>query len=156
MKTWKNIKRILSRALELEGKERSDYVQNACGSNKKLLDEVLSLIAAHEMTGVLDRQLDDVRISAIKQAKREQMRGKQIGNFRIVREVGSGGMGSVYLAERTDGEFEQRVALKILHSDVTTDSHIRRFMAERQILASLNHSNIATLFDGGISEAGRP
>ena len=154
--SWKKIKQILSTALELEGKERDKYVKKACEGDKKLLDEVLSLIAAHEMTGALDQTMDDLRISAIKQAKREQMRGKQIGNFRIVRELGAGGMGSVYLAERIDGEFEHQVALKILHSGVTIDSHIRRFMAERQILASLNHSNIATLFDGGISDDGQP
>lgn len=156
MKKWNKIKRILSKALELEGEERDKYVKNTCGDDKELLDEVLSLIAAHEMTGALDQPLDAVRVSAIEQAKRERMRGKRIGKFKIIKELGYGGMGSVYLAERADGEFDQHVALKLIHSPFATEADVRRFKSERQILASLQHDHIARLLDGGVTDQGQP
>ena len=155
MEKWKKIKEILTLALELDEEERLNYIKKACKGDEKLLEEVLSLLEAHEKSGVLDRSWDSVKLSAISQARVERMKGKIFGNYKIVDELGHGGMGSVYLAERIDGQFDQQVALKILHSGITTDSQVQRFMAERQILASLNHSNIATLLDGGVSEDGQ-
>ncbi|MEM0964133.1 MAG: serine/threonine-protein kinase, partial [Bacteroidota bacterium] len=81
---------------------------------------------------------------------------EQIGPYRIDRVLGRGGMGTVYLAERADGAFEQWVALKLVRRGLDTDDVLRRFRAERQILASLDHPNIARLLDGGASEDGRP
>ena len=73
-----------------------------------------------------------------------------------MRELGRGGMGAVYLAERADEEFEQRVAIKLVRRGMDTDEIVRRFRAERQILAHLDHPNIARLLDGGTTEDGRP
>src|SRR5690606_34797328 len=80
---------------------------------------------------------------------------ERIGGYRVLRQLGRGGMGSVYLAERTH-DFEQRVAIKVLRRGLDTEDVIRRFLAERRILAGLQHPNIAALLDGGSTEDGRP
>ena len=77
----------------------------------------------------------------------------EIGPYRLVRELARGGMGVVYLAERADGQFEQRVALKLIKRGMDSDEIHRRFLAERQILARLSHPHIARLLDGGVSAA---
>lgn len=82
--------------------------------------------------------------------------GKTFGPYAIIGDIGRGGMGAVYLAERKDGEFDQRVAIKIVRQSIAEDFVIERFRRERQILASLSHSNIAKLLDGGVSSAGEP
>jgi serine/threonine protein kinase/tetratricopeptide (TPR) repeat protein len=82
--------------------------------------------------------------------------GKLIGAYRIVREIGRGGMGAVYLAERADEEFRQRVALKVIKRGMDWDEIVRRFRRERQVLAALNHPNIARLLDGGTTDEGLP
>ena len=82
--------------------------------------------------------------------------GRRIGPYRVVREIGRGGMGAVYLAERADGEFRQQVAVKVIRQTLGGDEVRRHFKRERQILASLNHPNIARLLDGGVSEDGEP
>jgi serine/threonine protein kinase len=81
---------------------------------------------------------------------------RRCGPYRLVRPIGSGGMGAVYLAERRDGEIEQRVAIKLLRADADRPSWRERFLKERQLLASLNHSSIARLLDAGHTEDGRP
>src|SRR5690606_38801384 len=80
----------------------------------------------------------------------------RVGPYRIVGEIGRGGMGVVYLAERADGHFEQRVAIKLIDSSDADDPLHRRFLDERQLLAGLVHPNIARLLDGGIADDGRP
>jgi tetratricopeptide (TPR) repeat protein/predicted Ser/Thr protein kinase len=85
-----------------------------------------------------------------------ELEGHQVGPYRIVRELARGGMGVVYLAERADGQFEQRVALKLIKRGMDSDEIHRRFLAERQILAQLNHPHIARFYDGGVTGDGRP
>ena len=82
--------------------------------------------------------------------------GKRFGVYKIIEEIGRGGMGAVYLAERTDSEFEKRVAIKVIKRGMDTDAVLKRFRNERQILASLEHPNIARLLDGGTTEDGLP
>ncbi len=82
--------------------------------------------------------------------------GRLVGPYRLVREIGRGGMGAVYLAERADGQYEQRVALKVIKRGMDTEQVLARFRAERQILASLDHPNIARLLDGGSTDQGVP
>jgi len=153
---WNQIKQILSEALELEGKERAKYIREKCGDDTDLLHEVESLIEAHEKPGALDRDMNQLRMSAIHTAKSEYMKGQKIDKYRILKELGHGGMGSIYLAERADGQFEQKVALKLLRTGFSTSKESQRFLAERQILASLNHENIARLYDGGVTDQGQP
>jgi len=82
--------------------------------------------------------------------------GERVGPFRLVREIGRGGMGAVWLAERDDGEFQQRVAVKLIRSDWDAAGMLARFRAERQIVANLQHPNIAHLVDGGVTADGKP
>ncbi|HEX8685716.1 MAG TPA: serine/threonine-protein kinase, partial [Pyrinomonadaceae bacterium] len=82
--------------------------------------------------------------------------GQRVGAYRIIREIGRGGMGAVFLAERSDGEFRQEAALKVVRRSFADSELKRRFRQERQILASLNHPNIARLLDGGVSADGEP
>ncbi len=84
------------------------------------------------------------------------LHGALIGPYRLVRELGQGGMGVVYLAERADGQFEQRVALKLIKRGMDSDDILRRFLGERQVLARLSHAHIARLLDGGITAEGQP
>ena len=81
---------------------------------------------------------------------------RRVGPYRILRELGQGGMGTVYLAARADEQFRKRVALKVIRASAASEEVIRHFKRERQILAGLDHPNIAKLLDGGTTESGRP
>ncbi len=153
---WQTLKKIFSKAIELEGEEREKYLEKACKDKPELLDEVLSLLEAHGSTGLLDQSLDHIKQTALSGFDFQSMRGKKIGPYKIIDTLGQGGMGNVYLAERDDKQFNKKVALKLLPAGLTTENQTRRFFSERQILASLNHENIARLHDGGITGAGQP
>src|SRR5690606_6747329 len=94
-------------------------------------------------------------ISALEEATEESLPAA-IGPFRVVRQIGRGGMGTVLLAERAGSDFHQVVAIKLLRRGLDTDDLLRRFRAERRILAALNHPHIAKLVDGGSTPDGRP
>jgi serine/threonine-protein kinase len=150
---WQQIKAVLEGALEREEPERAAFVEAACQGDLELRREVESLAASETEIGdfietpVFRIRLDEVEPLAM---------GQRVGAYRIVSEIGRGGMGAVYLAERADQEFEQRVAIKLVRRGMDTDEIVRRFRSERQILAHLDHPNIAKLFDGGTTDDGRP
>lgn len=153
---WKKIKTIFNKALELEGAKREVYLNEACGEDENLKKEVVSLIEAYDMPGAIDDSPEGFMTSLRPDHRSEEQQGKQVGPYKIIKLLGHGGMGSVYLAERHDGQFEQEVALKLLRTGFTSENQTRRFLAERQILATLNHDNIARLLDGGITGDGQP
>src|SRR5215213_5628153 len=149
---------VVQAALERGPEEQAAFLDVACAGDMPLRAEVESLLGYQERARnfiespayVLNAELfTDGYDSA-------QVEGRQIGSYRIVREIGQGGMGAVFLAERSDGEFQQKVALKIVGRGFGGSELARRFRQERQILASLNHPNIARLLDGGMSEDGEP
>ena len=170
----KRIEDLFDAALDLPASDRRAFVERAPVPDE-VRREVLSLLAAHDRAeGVLDRGLpegmtDRLRdiaadVAAVGATATEAAgdgpagspgRPERIGAYRVVSELGRGGMGVVYLAERADGQFRQRVAIKLLHAGHDPGLHAR-FLAERQILASLDHPNIARLLDGGVLEDGRP
>ena len=151
---WEQVKEVFSSVLEIEPERRSDFLDERCGDDETLRTEVESWLASHaESEGFIETPVFSAN-SIIDQPT--PMAGRQFGNYRIIREIGHGGMGAVYLARRTDGEFEQEVALKIVRQSIAENQMIERFRRERQILASLNHPNIAKLLDGGVSENGEP
>ncbi|MCB9249981.1 MAG: serine/threonine protein kinase [Ignavibacteriales bacterium] len=150
---WEKVEKLFEEAIELDKDKRISFLKNKCGNNKKLFDEVVSLLEADEnVNPVLDKKASDI----INIEEKINFIGQQIGVYKIIKEIATGGMGSVFLAERCDGIFEQKVALKIIKPGLSTIPIIRRFQHERQILANLQHPNIARLFDGGVTEDRRP
>ena len=142
-------------ALALEGAAREAFLQAACAGDVTLRAEVERLLSAHARAGDFIGSPAVPRSSSWADAE-EWWTGRRIGPYSIVRELGRGGMGAVYLAERADGQYQQRVALKLIKRGMDTEQVLARFRAERQILASLDHPNIARLLDGGSTEQGLP
>ena len=149
------VKSLFAEALELPAADRRSFVETNAGGDSALAAEVLSLLdaAGSGMDLIEDHRID---LQARLSAPLVDLIGARFGNYRIVREIGHGGMGTVFLAERDDGEFEQTVALKLVRQSIADAAIIERFRRERQILAGLSHPNIAALHDGGISERGEP
>ncbi len=141
-------------ALALEGAAREAFLEEACATDRGLRAEVERLLSAHARAG------DFIGAPAVAPptawAGAEEWAGRRIGPYSIVRELGRGGMGAVYLAERADGQYQHRVALKLIKRGMDTEQVLTRFRSERQILASLDHPNIARLLDGGSTDQGLP
>lgn len=151
---WERINALFDRAVELPAGERAAFLAAACGADPALRAEVERLVDAHERAGGFIQSpasADPAGAAADGPAP-----GRRIGPWRVVRELGRGGMGTVYLAERADGQFEQRIALKLIRRGMDTDSVLRRFRNERRILAQLDHPHIARLYDGGTTDEGLP
>jgi len=157
---WDRLKRILGEALEQNSSgARITLVERRCGQDTDLLEEAESLLAEAEalLKERTDSFEDCVQNAASTLWQDGPLRGGQrVGAYVIVRELGHGGMGTVFLAERADGQFEKQVAIKILNRGADTAEILRRFRAERQILAKLDHPNIARLLDAGTTEDGLP
>lgn len=153
---WQRVRPILESALELDSAKRPAFLEGAC-SDPSLRREVESLIAVHEQagTGMLNSPaLPD--FGSRKEACFRLLPGKRIGVYEILEEIAQGGMGAVYRAIRADGEYKQQVALKIVRADLGAELTASRFRNERQILASLDHPNIAKILDGGTTADGLP
>ncbi len=151
---WKRIETIFHDALELPEEVRDSFVRLACSGDDALYKEVCALLAADDAPHSL---LEGRAIDAVEPPRSGELpEGTRVGPYRVVGVIGTGGMGAVYLAERADGQFEQRVALKLIKRGMDSDLILARFHAERRILARLQHPNIATLLDGGMSEEGLP
>ncbi|HVS02414.1 MAG TPA: serine/threonine-protein kinase, partial [Thermoanaerobaculia bacterium] len=154
---------IFAAALELKPAERGAFVDGACGGDPALRGEVDRLLAAAEDpppdgAGALGDRAPHL-LAALEEelsAAPPAGTGQRIGPYRLVEVLGRGGMGVVWLAERDDGAFSKRVALKIVPDWEASDDLPRRLRAERQILAGLEHPNIARLLDGGVTAEGVP
>ena len=148
---------LLSEALEHPLAERAAFLEAACHGDPLLKQEVQSLIVFLEQSPSFIEAPAFTGLSELmRESPDEPVAGKRIGAYQIVREIGRGGMGAVYLAERADEQFRETVALKIVKRGMDTQFVLRRFRHERQILASLHHPNIAQLLDGGTTEDGLP
>lgn len=148
------LRQIFDAATDQDPRNRSAFVAEACSGDEAVRVEVEQLLAAHESeTAWIDRPLPSPAGSAAALS----WEGRLIGPYRVVREIGSGGMATVYLAERQIGKVRQPVALKIIRPVFTTNEQMmRRFEHEREILAALDHPNIARLLDIGSTEDGIP
>lgn len=154
--TWNKINDVFAAWLELEGEEQARYLDRACGGDPELRKEVDLLIEAHRQEVPL-LETHAVRQTAMAMAEGNDLQaGRQIGAYRIVKEIGRGGMGAVYLAERADEQFQKQAAIKLIKRGMDTDQVLQRFRMERQILAGFDHPNIARLLDGGSTENGLP
>jgi serine/threonine protein kinase len=156
---WQKVKVIFSEALEVPVKERAAFLDQVCGGHTELRDDVESLLSADEEAGefIVEPALVEAGFTADERVVPDTtVVGRRIGAYQIVRELGRGGMGAVFLAVRADAQFEKQVAIKIVKRGMDTDSILRRFVMERQILANLEHPNIARFLDGGTTEDGLP
>jgi serine/threonine-protein kinase len=154
--SWSRLELLFEQALARPDHARTAFLDDACGGDAALRREVGSLLDAHASTdGPLERLAVELGAGGPADRGRSDWSGRRIGPYTVVREVGHGGMGTVYLARRTDGQYDRDVALKVIQSPL--DGHQRaRFVAERQILARLSHPGIAQLFDGGLTDDGLP
>jgi eukaryotic-like serine/threonine-protein kinase len=147
---WQQVKQVLSHALELDAGSRRSFLDSACANDAELRVEVELLLDEQVATGddVIEQLASDaaVRLRLNDDATKE---GTRIGPYRILRELGHGGMGAVYLAERDDEHYHQQVAIKLIKPGLGGEVIRKRFRNEMQILAELSHPNIARLLDGG-------
>ncbi len=167
---WKRIDEIFSRVIDLPAAERQAALASECGSDDVLRSEVERLLQSDESAGdfiespiwsdskFLNTSAKE-KLSSFGDgpaAEADTLIGSMVGPFRLISEIGRGGMGAVYLAERADGEFRQKVAIKVIKRGMDSDFIVRRFRHERQILASFEHPFIARLLDGGTRDDGTP
>ena len=154
---WKRMDELFAVALEQEPAQRDAFLQAACADDMTLRAEVESLLAAHaNAANFIKAPAADFAADLLPENPAAANEGKRCGPYRLIREIGHGGMGEVYLAARDDDQYRKQVAIKLVRRGMDIDLIIRRFRHERQILASLDHPNIARLLDGGVTEDGLP
>lgn len=154
LERWQQIETLFAQARVLPPAERTAFLDAAC-EDATLRADLGRLLASHDQAEHFLEDLDTERAAALlhDEAIAEE---PLIGPYRLVQEVGRGGMGTVYLAERATGQFQQQVALKLIKRGMDSDAILHRFLHERQILARLHHPSIARLYDGDVTSDGRP
>jgi serine/threonine protein kinase/uncharacterized membrane protein YobD (UPF0266 family) len=151
---FRQIRNLFDAALERDAALRTSFLAEACQGDEPLRAEVGRLVSAHQQqAALLDRE--PIRPELLI-GEPGRMEGRRIDHYEILRELGRGGMGAVYLAVRTDDVYRKPVALKVVRSEAGTPEVIHRFRREREILASLDHPNLARLLDGGTTPEGLP
>jgi tetratricopeptide (TPR) repeat protein len=153
---WQQIEELFETARPLAGQLRQDLLARACGDDDDLRAEVQAMLAAQTSGRELHIERLAPRGPADHHAPSDPMLAKHLGPWRVARVLGRGGMGTVYLVDRADGQYRQQAALKLLSVDHRGHEAIERFRTERQVLARLAHPNISRLLDGGFAPDGRP
>jgi len=148
---WREVDRLFAAALERQRGERAAFLEAACAGDAELRGEIERLLAVDERLGSF---LEQPAVQDLGAA--ERVENETLGPYRLLRRLGGGGMGTVYLARRDDEHYDRLVAIKILRSGLEGTEVYHRFLAERQTLARLEHPNIARLYDGGSTPDGRP
>jgi len=150
---WQRLKNILADALEQTSfEQRTALLRQSCADDTELFRQAEKLLS-HDTTAF--EEFAEFAATRLRRDERDRI-GQRIGAYATVRQLGRGGMGAVYLAERADGQFEKQVAIKVLKRGTDTDEVLHRFRIERQILANLDHPNITRLLDAGITNDGLP
>lgn len=152
---WSRIEEIFHAALEKEPSERHAFLDHACAGDPETRTEVMALLGAHAEGGDRLEQVVE-STAALVTAEGDVPDALRIGPYRVIRELGRGGMATVYLAEPDDAQYRMRVAIKLIRHGMDTRDVLRRLRQERQILASLDHPHIARLLDGGSTADGQP
>jgi serine/threonine-protein kinase len=150
---WDRLQRLFYEASGMEAQGRKAFLEAECATDPALRMQVESLILSSSdtaVTGVME-SLQFLAASAISVTA-----GERLGNYEVVRELGRGGMGSVFLAVRADDEYRKQVAIKLMNVAIAGPEMLARFRSERQILADLDHPNIARMLDGGATASGLP
>jgi serine/threonine-protein kinase len=165
---WARLEEIIDAALELAPEDRLAYIERTCGTQEQLRGRARAMLENAERAGTfLERPADTFAAGLLREIAVEAERGAppdedrlvatgRLGPYRLIRELGRGGMGAVYLAERDDEQYARQVAIKVLPAGPLSQGLRARFLLERRILASLEHPNIARLYDAGIGEDGTP
>ena len=161
-KRWLQVESLLDEALDLDPAERVAHVHRSAAGDGWLVEQVLRLLAASKKAESFleNAQRPDLEqalvqmTSAVDEGPADQLDLEQAGPYRLLRKLGRGGMGQVYLGVRDDEAFKRFVAVKVIRRGMDTEDILKRFRVERRILASLNHPGIAQLFDGGATEEG--
>jgi len=154
---WQHISELLDEAMQLDSEQRSAFLERLASSDPELRQEVESLLDAHN--NAESSFLHLVEPNSHRSAAsgvRNAMAGRRFGDYRILEQIGEGGMGEVYRAMRDDDQYRKEVAIKLVRAGQDSGFVVSRFRNERQILASLDHPNIARLLDGGTTEEGMP
>lgn len=157
-KQWAAVGDLFDQVLQRPPDQRTQFLEQ-CEADPEIRAEVASLLDSYGdgATSFVDLA-DEIGEAAMRDRENPAAlkRGDQVGPYRVLSEIGRGGMGVVYLAERDESQFQQRVALKLVKRGMDTDAVLQRFLRERQILAQLEHPNIARLYDGGATQDGLP
>src|SRR6476659_650037 len=154
---WEAVGELFDKALSLPVGERTACVERESAQDDELRREVMSLIASHKAApgGFVQDKIKNAVLS-FHEVKVSEVEATHVGPYRLVRELGRGGMGTVYLAERDDQHYKSTVAIKLVRPGMDTDFVLARFRRERQTLARLQHPNVARLLDGGTTSNGLP
>ncbi len=159
---WAQIRQIFDGALERQHQDRAAYLRVVCGGDDQLRREVESLVASHEdatdfmSTPAVDLNMIGSGLIAPDVSSASVPRVPRVGPYQLEKRIGRGGMGSVWLASRVDQEYQKKVAVKMVKRGMDSAEILRRFRMERQVLARLDHLNIARLIDGGSTAEGSP
>ena len=151
---WPEIQRLFLSAADLCPADQTSFLYKHCGADAELRAEVEALLSA-------DREAETelatpVALEAAHLLDSESLIGSRLGPYRVIEEIGRGGMGAVFLATRDDDQYQKQVAIKVVKRGMDTAEVLERFRHERQILANLDHPYIARLFDGGTTTDGLP
>ena len=154
---WQRVKDVFSAASALDEPQRDGYLDEACAGDAELRAEVASLLDAHNHAdAIVDRPAAAYVHSSALFAGVDRRIGQRVGPYEIVALIGHGGMGEVYRARRVDAQYDKEVAIKLVPGGYQRDFVLQRLRAERQILANLDHPDIARLIDGGATDEGLP
>jgi len=155
---WEQVREVVDAVLDLPAEQRSPYLDQACPQSS-VRRYVESLVLSYEQAGeFLGEPAIADHATAFAEGGKEgdSWKGRRVGPYEVSEEIGEGGMGAVYRAKRVDDQYEKQVAIKVVRSGFDTRFALNRFKAERQILANLEHPNIARLLEGGTTEDGQP
>lgn len=148
---WKKLSTLFHQAHQLDGEAREQFLISECGDDVDLLSELRSMLAADDAGGL---DVEEIVTRAASDSAGNMLLQQRVGNYRLVELLGAGGMGNVYLGRRIDEQFQHEVAIKVLQADNSSSHFVERFRSERQLLANLDHPNIAKLLDGGVTDDG--
>src|SRR4051794_32273271 len=169
---WQQIEAVFQSAIDLSPHEREKYLESVCGADSDLRSEVGRLLSSADsaedfiespvwtdssfFNSSAKKLISDSLENEVDLPNADEFIGSKIGVYQLVSEIGRGGMGAVFLANRADGEFSQKVAIKLIKRGMDSEFIVKRFKHERQILASFEHPYIARLLDGGTTTDGIP
>ena len=150
---WQRIEEVLAEVLELSDQERRAKIELLCDGQPEIRAQVESLLTAHRNAGSFLDARTQIHSDSLQEFS---LVDTSLGPYRLLEAIGRGGMGTIYRAERTDGRFQKQVAIKVVPAAPHSAELLRRFAGEQQILATLEHPNIARLLDAGVSSDGVP